>query len=161
MSLDVSTILWTSVTTVPLTVQNQAIFHVKVATILFDDTINSFSLVVFAPNKQQNETYTYKDMLKQPDCKNVIAAMMNEITVHKDRHHWTFMKQSDVPNVQPEIHDLPMPLIDFVLAFLQAKLDMAVFMKLSIGMDVQQDHTKDYILHLIKSIYGLKQSSLN
>eukprot|EP00957_Ditylum_brightwellii_P010042 757764-Ditylum_brightwellii.AAC.1 len=46
------------------------------------------------------------------------------------------------------INDLPTSLIDFVLAFPQAELDVVVFMKLLIGIDVQQGHAKDYILHL-------------
>eukprot|EP00957_Ditylum_brightwellii_P210734 15365327-Ditylum_brightwellii.AAC.1 len=64
MLLGVSTILWTSLSMVPLTVQNQAIFHVEMTTASFDDTINSFSPMTFAANQQQNKTYTYKDMLK-------------------------------------------------------------------------------------------------
>eukprot|EP00957_Ditylum_brightwellii_P112787 8598693-Ditylum_brightwellii.AAC.1 len=59
------------------------------------------------------------------------------------------------------IHDLPNLSIDFVLAFPQAELDAIVYMELPIGMDVQHRVTKDYLLRLNKSIYGLKQSSLN
>eukprot|EP00957_Ditylum_brightwellii_P119329 9103370-Ditylum_brightwellii.AAC.1 len=51
----------------------------------------------FAVNRQQNETYTYKDMLEQPDCKEFIAAMLDEITVHEERNHWSFVKRADVP----------------------------------------------------------------
>ena len=82
MLLGVSTAVYTNLSTVPLTVQNQAIFHSEVATALFDDTINCFSPMAFAANQQQNETYTYKDMLKQPDCKEFVAAMLEEIAVH-------------------------------------------------------------------------------
>eukprot|EP00957_Ditylum_brightwellii_P210735 15365327-Ditylum_brightwellii.AAC.2 len=59
------------------------------------------------------------------------------------------------------IHELPTSSINFVLAFSQAELDVLVYMELPIGMDAQQGHTRDYVLRLNKSIYGLKQSSLN
>eukprot|EP00957_Ditylum_brightwellii_P200282 15268128-Ditylum_brightwellii.AAC.1 len=87
MLLGVSTALYTNISTVPLTVQNQVIFHSEVPTALFDDTINCFSHMAFAANQQQNEAYTYKDMLKQPDCKKFVAAMLEEIAVHKGRNH--------------------------------------------------------------------------
>eukprot|EP00957_Ditylum_brightwellii_P109663 8364841-Ditylum_brightwellii.AAC.1 len=54
-----------------------------------------------------------------------------------------------------------MKCIDFVIAFLQAKLDIDVFMELPIGMDVAEENPKEYVLKLNRSIYGLKQSSLN
>eukprot|EP00957_Ditylum_brightwellii_P076565 5819362-Ditylum_brightwellii.AAC.1 len=53
--------------------------------------------MAFAANQQQNKTYTYMDMLKQPDCKDFIAAMLEEVSVHEDRNHWTLMRKSDVP----------------------------------------------------------------
>eukprot|EP00957_Ditylum_brightwellii_P179241 13654875-Ditylum_brightwellii.AAC.1 len=53
--------------------------------------------MAFAANKQQNETYTYKDMLKQPDHKEFVTAMLDEIAVHEGRNHWSLVKRSDVP----------------------------------------------------------------
>eukprot|EP00957_Ditylum_brightwellii_P056106 4252956-Ditylum_brightwellii.AAC.1 len=97
MLLGVSTVLWTSLSMVALTVQNQAIFHVEIAMALFNDTINSFSPMSTAANQQQNKTYTYKDMLKQPDCKEFVAAMLDEIAVHEERNHWSLVKRADVP----------------------------------------------------------------
>eukprot|EP00957_Ditylum_brightwellii_P199232 15187541-Ditylum_brightwellii.AAC.1 len=58
------------------------------------------------------------------------------------------------------MHDLLTSLIDFVLAFPQAALDVVVFMKLPIGIDVPQGNSKEYVLHLNKSIYVLKQGIL-
>ena len=49
----------------------------------------------------------------------------------------------------------------FVLAFPQADLDVPVFMELPIGMTVPKGSQKDYVLKLNKSVYGLRQSSLN
>eukprot|EP00957_Ditylum_brightwellii_P033432 2533121-Ditylum_brightwellii.AAC.1 len=53
--------------------------------------------MAFAINQQQNKTYMYKDMLKQPDCKDFITDMLDEVAVHEDRNHWTLMRRSDVP----------------------------------------------------------------
>eukprot|EP00957_Ditylum_brightwellii_P157608 11995942-Ditylum_brightwellii.AAC.1 len=51
----------------------------------------------FAANQQQSKTYTYKDMLKQPDCKEFFAAMLDEIAVHEERNCWSLVKRVDVP----------------------------------------------------------------
>eukprot|EP00957_Ditylum_brightwellii_P050944 3863720-Ditylum_brightwellii.AAC.1 len=87
MLLGVSTALYNNLSTAPLTVQNQAIFHSEVAIALFDDIINCFSPVAFAANQQQNENYTYKNMLKQPDRKEFVAVMLEEIAVHEGQNH--------------------------------------------------------------------------
>jgi hypothetical protein len=51
MLLGFSTVLCTNLSTVPLTVQNQAIFHSEVATALLDDTINCSGPMAFAANQ--------------------------------------------------------------------------------------------------------------
>eukprot|EP00957_Ditylum_brightwellii_P120948 9224595-Ditylum_brightwellii.AAC.1 len=53
--------------------------------------------MAFAANQQQNENYTYKDTLQQPDCKEFVAAMLEEIAVHEWRNHWSLIKRSEVP----------------------------------------------------------------
>ena len=59
------------------------------------------------------------------------------------------------------IHGLPSRSIDFVLAFLQADLDLDVFMELPVGIQVNEGDGVSYILCLNKSLYGLKQASAN
>eukprot|EP00957_Ditylum_brightwellii_P091571 6972353-Ditylum_brightwellii.AAC.1 len=59
------------------------------------------------------------------------------------------------------IHNLSTQCIDFALAFSQANLDVNVFMGLPVSMTVDGGDTYKYVLRLNKSIYGLKQSSLN
>eukprot|EP00957_Ditylum_brightwellii_P146390 11145754-Ditylum_brightwellii.AAC.1 len=53
--------------------------------------------MAFAACQQQNETYTYKDMLQQPDCKEIVAATLEEIAVHEGRNHWSLIKRSEIP----------------------------------------------------------------
>eukprot|EP00957_Ditylum_brightwellii_P072898 5539975-Ditylum_brightwellii.AAC.1 len=55
--------------------------------------------MAFTSNQQQNETYTYKDMLKQPNCKEFVTAMLDEIAVLEGRNHWSLVKRSDLPAV--------------------------------------------------------------
>eukprot|EP00957_Ditylum_brightwellii_P072907 5540357-Ditylum_brightwellii.AAC.1 len=92
MLLGASAVLWTNLSTVSLTLQNRATVHAEVATALHDNTINLFSPMAFAANQQQNKTYMYRDMLKQPDCKDFIVAILEEVSIHEDRNDWTSRK---------------------------------------------------------------------
>eukprot|EP00957_Ditylum_brightwellii_P063460 4817275-Ditylum_brightwellii.AAC.1 len=58
-------------------------------------------------------------------------------------------------------HNLPTQCIYFILAFPQADLDVDVFMGLPVDMTIDGGDTYKYFLRLNKSIYGLRQSSLN
>ena len=53
--------------------------------------------------------------------------------------------------------------IDFILAFPEANLDVYIWMELPTGIVIFGKDTKSqaYILKLKKSLYGLKQASLN
>jgi hypothetical protein len=60
------------------------------------------------------------------------------------------------------IYKLESKAIDFDLAFPQAELDVNIWMYLPIGFQVDtENESKCYILQLNKSLYGLKQASLN
>ena len=62
-----------------------------------------------------------------------------------------------------QIINLDTKAIDFVLVFLQADLDVHVYIELPYGMDLA-GHGKDnskYLLKLKKSLYSLKNASLN
>jgi hypothetical protein len=60
------------------------------------------------------------------------------------------------------IHKLESKAIDFALAFPQAELDVNIWMYPPIGFQVDtENESKCYILKLNKSLYGLKQASLN
>jgi hypothetical protein len=61
------------------------------------------------------------------------------------------------------IHGLESKSIDFILAFSQADLDVDIWMELPAGIVVSGKDTESraYVLRLKKSVYGLKQASLN
>ena len=63
-----------------------------------------------------------------------------------------------------KIHGLESKLIDFVLAFPQADLDIDIWMELlPIGFQMIKDpnHSQFYVLKLKKNLYGLKQASFS
>ena len=43
--------------------------------------------MVFAANQEQNETYTFKYMLRQDGCWHFIDAIKAEVHSHEDREH--------------------------------------------------------------------------
>ena len=51
--------------------------------------------------------------------------------------------------------------LDFVLAFLQAKLYVPVYMKIPPGIDIENGSKDEYLISLKSSLYGLKQSMAN
>ena len=61
------------------------------------------------------------------------------------------------------IHGLESKSIDFILAFPQADLDVDIWMELPTDIVVSGKDTESraYVLKLKKSLYGLKQTSLN
>jgi hypothetical protein len=61
------------------------------------------------------------------------------------------------------IHGLESKSIDFILAFPQADLDVDIWMELPTGIIIsgKEDVSRGYVLKLKKSLYGLKQASLN
>ena len=58
---------------------------------LFDDTLDSLHRMALATEKEDNESYTFKQMLDQPDAVDFIKATTKETTDHESRDHWTVM----------------------------------------------------------------------
>jgi len=54
----------------------------------FDGTLNSLHSMAFIAEKENNESYTFQEMLKQPDAVDFIEAMQKEVNDHKTRDHW-------------------------------------------------------------------------
>ena len=60
----------------------------------FDDTLNYIAHHVFAAGKENNETYTFREMLKQDDRDDFIEAMQVEVDAHQTREHWEISPRS-------------------------------------------------------------------
>ena len=95
------------------------------------------------------------------DCKQILKEFQNGSLTH-DLVNW--MPVRFILAVA-KIHNLDTKVIDFVLAFPQAKLDDDVFMEIPAGMVLSGPpgsfHRGTYALKLNKSLYWLKQASAN
>jgi hypothetical protein len=61
-----------------------------------------------------------------------------------------------------KVHGLSSRSIDSILAFLQADLEIPVYMELLLRFEVPNNKSqKNYVLHLNTSLYGLKQAGYN
>ena len=52
--------------------------------------------MVFVTNIEQNEFYTFQEMMKQDDKTEFITAMLKEIDDHESQYHWTLMRRKDI-----------------------------------------------------------------
>ena len=56
--------------------------HLEDVSTLFENSINVFRAMVFAANQEKNETYTFKEILCQDDCRQFIDAITVEVNAH-------------------------------------------------------------------------------
>lgn len=63
----------------------------------FDGTCNALLYHVFAVGKEANESYTFKEMLRQDDKAQFVAAIQNKIADHEKRGHWELILRSSMP----------------------------------------------------------------
>ena len=64
---------------------------------IFDGTLNSLHHMALLAGKENNESYTYKDMLKQPDRADFIRAMLKETDDHENWNHWEVIPRWQKP----------------------------------------------------------------
>ena len=74
--------------------QEPSYMHSRAQNIVFA-TVNCFQSA-----NQNNESYTFKEMIKQPDTADFIQAMMKEADAHEEHKHWTVIPRSAKP---PEV----------------------------------------------------------
>ena len=63
----------------------------------FDNTLNNLHPMALLAEKQDNESYTFREMLKQSDAAEFIKAMMKESSDHESRGHWTVILRHKKP----------------------------------------------------------------
>ena len=54
---------------------------------LFENTLNSLHLMTLLEEKENNESYTFCQMLKQPDAPEFVKVMIKESNDHEARGH--------------------------------------------------------------------------
>ena len=62
---------------------NRANQHIQEINKHFNGTLNNFGTTIFEENQEKNESYTFKDMLLQPDKSNFILAIVKEVEAHE------------------------------------------------------------------------------
>ena len=187
----------------------------------FDSTLNALHPMSLLTEKENNESYTFEQILNHPDADDFIHIMIKDTDYHKSRDHWDvvprwgkppdvkailaiwYFKRKRFPDgrinkhkaricahggmqqygvnkwetysptvnwisvhflmIVAQVLDLDTQAIDFVLAFPQAELEVLVYTDLPAGMDLAgngKDISKN-LLKLKRSLYGLKQASVN
>jgi hypothetical protein len=63
---------------------------------LYDGTINCFSTVAQL-SIALNETFTYKQAMKEKDFNGFVLAIVHEVDDHEKRGHWTIIQRCDMP----------------------------------------------------------------
>ena len=66
--------------------------HIEEINTLIDNSINDVHAMVFEDDQEQNDNFTFKNMMRQDDCQQFIDSMMEEVNEHEDREHWILMK---------------------------------------------------------------------
>ena len=64
----------------------------------FDGTFNAIVSHAYAAGKENNETYTFREMCKQEDRIDFVDAMQKEIDDHTRRKHWEIIPRSMMPD---------------------------------------------------------------
>ena len=64
---------------------------------IFDSTLNALHPMALLEEKENNESYTFGQMLKQPDSADFIHAMIKEADDHESRDHWDVVPRWEKP----------------------------------------------------------------
>ena len=56
--------------------------HIREINRYFDVKLNNFGPMIFSANQEQNESYTFKDMLLQPENPDFILSTIKEVEAH-------------------------------------------------------------------------------
>ena len=64
----------------------------------FDRTLNVLSTFAFASSKSNNDTFTFREMLRQDDIPNFTQAMRKEVNDRNEREHWDLITRSEMPS---------------------------------------------------------------
>ena len=61
--------------------------HIQESSRNFNGTLNHYGPMEFSANQEKNESYTFKDMLLQPDKSDLIPSTIKEVESHEARSH--------------------------------------------------------------------------
>ena len=78
------------------TILDKVVNHCHMVNSHFDGTLNHIHHMMLA-TEATNETFTFKNALKEDDYKLFIEAMIKEVNDHEERKHWTLLERRDMP----------------------------------------------------------------
>ena len=81
----------------PCSLFSRSIFHAHSINSLYDESFNYLHPFALAADTNDNETYHYSDMMKQPDRADFIQAMTKEVNDHEANEIWSVFPRTNVP----------------------------------------------------------------
>ena len=82
----------------PIDSVHRAVLHSQKVNTHFDGTLNAIHHAALTVAAGDNDTYTLREMLKQDDKADFVAAMTKEVKDHESRNHWTILPRSVIPS---------------------------------------------------------------
>ena len=73
---------------------------------LYDGTLNEVHHLLYATDINSNETFTFRNEIKQDDKLAFFDAMEKEISDHKKVGHWSIVHQDTIPNKERPITEI-------------------------------------------------------
>jgi len=83
---------------IPTSFTTKAMNHLERINKIFDGTINETHPLALATSLSDNETYTFREMLQQPDREQFMEAMIKEIRTHEENDHWEVVTRKSIGN---------------------------------------------------------------
>jgi len=81
----------------PISYAQRVVLQAERLNTMYDGTINSVHHAFASMTGADNGVYTLKDVFKQDDRADFVAAMINEVEDHESREHWTMIPRSNMP----------------------------------------------------------------
>ena len=82
------------------TYSERFVHHFKEWNEHFDNTVNQMHIFSLLTDVSTNEVFTFREAMKQEDRLDFVAPMEKEIEDHKNKKHWSIVKQSSLPKMQ-------------------------------------------------------------
>ena len=85
----------------PYSLAAKILLHEEIVNLNGDFTFNNLNPISLNTIFNDNETYHYHEMLRQPDASEFIKAMLKEVSDHTTRNHWEIVCRSSIGDNKP------------------------------------------------------------
>ena len=73
---------------------------------LYDGTLDEVHHLLYTTNISSNESFTFRNAMKQDDKLDFVDAMEKEVSDHKQGGHWSIVHRDTLPNTARPIKDI-------------------------------------------------------